>query len=617
MILQSLAALYEVLAREGKVPADGWAETPVSQEICLDEDGNLLRIMSRKIMPPADEDGKTKGKPRPQMLQMPNWGSAVGSGIRANFLCNQAAYVFGLSDRAGAKPERLAACAAACNKLHHEVLDGVDIPEAKAVLAFLDGIAEGNGVPQDILDTLDKGALASDNFIFSVNRHRVDQVQEIRDAWNTYYENSASGQMVQCLVTGKMAPLAEKHPFVKGLRGAQGSGAGLCTYNAPSFQTFGLEQNANGPVSRHAAYAYTQALTYLLANPVYHKVISDDLTIVWWPESAKEEYCFNMNAAMYGPDPNSENTLFGKEGILTTLNDIVRGRPVGNLSKDEKFYVLGLSGNASRIIVRFFLRNTFGDILTNIRNHYARLELARPDYAKDDQRELTAARAFRAMVREDAKKELPVIVVSQYFQSVLFGTRYPAQMRAMAMDRFQREDGMQWQRVSLIKAYHIQQCELDKNGQGKEKFDVSLQLENREPAYVCGRLFALCEALQSKGLGRKAFEKAPIHGMFAAAMQTPAVVFGRVFAAISVYTGKPGVGWYQKNIQEAMDLLGNEDAAAFPVRFSFAEQGLFSLGYFHQRQAMFHSRKDQDESEPEAAEEQERKEKEQSDETVD
>ena len=54
------------------------------------------------------------------------------------------------------------------------------------------------------------------------------------------------------------------------------------------------------------------------------------------------------------------------------------------LDPDMNFYILGISPNAARLSVRFFLHDTFGAILQNVQAHYNRLEIVKPVYDKFD-----------------------------------------------------------------------------------------------------------------------------------------------------------------------------------------------------------------------------------------
>ena len=86
---------------------------------------------------------------------------------------------------------------------------------------------------------------------------------EIQAAWQSAYEKTADGETECCLITGQETVPELVHPAIKNVRDAQSSGAALVSFNAPAFCSYGKEQNANAPVSKYAAFAYTSALNHL------------------------------------------------------------------------------------------------------------------------------------------------------------------------------------------------------------------------------------------------------------------------------------------------------------------------------------------------------------------
>ena len=232
MILQALTAYYEQLVRQGKLSAHGWDDSfKVSYELRLNDAGQLLRVVSLLTE-------KTVGKKTilaPRAMRVPAHEKR-SSGIAANFLC----------DGKG-KPERAADCFKACAKLHHVILDGVDSPAARALLAYFDSWDPAQAAAHPLLAELWKEITGNANLIFG-------------------YEAADHSHMGQCLITGKYAPIERTHPNISGVPGAQSSGAALVSFNAPAFCSYGHEQGDNAPVSKYAAFAYTTALNRLLAD---------------------------------------------------------------------------------------------------------------------------------------------------------------------------------------------------------------------------------------------------------------------------------------------------------------------------------------------------------------
>jgi CRISPR-associated protein (Cas_Csd1) len=74
-----------------------------------------------------------------------------------------------------------------------------------------------------------------------------------------------------CLVTGKLAPIAQLHPSIKGVAGAQSSGAALVSFNVNSFNAgrlsvrFWVEQSL-ADFTQH----FQQHRTDLMLHPLPH-----------------------------------------------------------------------------------------------------------------------------------------------------------------------------------------------------------------------------------------------------------------------------------------------------------------------------------------------------------
>ena len=66
-------------------------------------------------------------------------------------------------------------------------------------------------------------------------------------------QDSSEGENVvvgQCLVTGERDHIARIHPLIKGVFGAQSSGASLVGFNIDSACSYGRSQSYNAPVGK-------------------------------------------------------------------------------------------------------------------------------------------------------------------------------------------------------------------------------------------------------------------------------------------------------------------------------------------------------------------------------
>ena len=286
MILQALVKYYENLAEQGKVSRLGWCHAKVSYEINLSSEGDIIGITSRKI---ADMRGK-KVVWVPANLVVPEMVTR-SSGVAANFLCDNSKYMLGID--ADGTNSRVVDCFQATKEKHGQILQSAQVKTARAILAYFEKWdpqkASEHPVIRENWEELTEGG----NLIFSVEGQEAQEDPEIRDCWENYRARNGGEDNGICLVTGKKAEISRIHKAIKGVPGAQSSGAALVSFNALSFESYGKEQSYNAPVGKYAEFAYTTALNYLLSQRDYTFSLGDSM-IVYWAESGKEQYqnCF-------------------------------------------------------------------------------------------------------------------------------------------------------------------------------------------------------------------------------------------------------------------------------------------------------------------------------------
>lgn len=566
MILQALTRYYEDLLSRGEIAAPGWAPAKISFALCLNENGALTQIV-----PTMDEVSKGKKTVfQPQLITLPAAVKRTVS-IAANFLWDNSAYLLGIDQKGD--PERSLKCFAAAAKLHLAVLDSVDSPNARAILAFFDTWKPEHAAEHPALIRQLDDVTAGGNLVFRVDGRKVEKDTAICEAWQRYRDGGESGVKMQCLVTGKEDEIAAVHPSVKGVRDAQSSGAALVSFNAPAFCSYGREQNYNAPVGKYAAFAYTAALNHLLADRDHVQHIGDT-TVVCWAEGADDAYPGFFSAVIGGGTYGglSDNDL------RAALKRLANGLPCDDLGVDPNrpFYILGLAPNAARLSVRFFLRDSFGKLMENVNAHYARLEIAGVKYSI-----LPLWALLNATVR-DFKKQVPSPVVSgATLRAVFSGTPYPVSLMEAVLLRIRAERNITWGKAAIIKAYYLKNPHEDCP---KEVLTVSLNEASTNPAYTLGRLFSVYEAVQqaaNPGINATIKDK-----YFNSAAAMPASIFPVLNNLCQKHLRKLDARqrvYYDKQIMKLKGVL-NEN---YPARMTLAQQGSFDLGYYHQTQKRY------------------------------
>lgn len=585
MILQALTSYYQALASAGKIDAPGWGPVKVSYALYLSEDGELEQVVSIQ----AEQSRGKKTVLAPQIFSLPA-PVKRSSGVAANFLCDNSGYILGIDSKG--KPQRALECFAACRELHEKVLDGVDSPAAKALLSFFRAWdpkkAPEHPALAEQLDHIQSGV----NLIFRTDSGFVHEDPAIRQAWEHFYNSAGDGPQGICLVTGERGPVESVHPSIKNVAGAQSSGAALVSFNAPAFCSYGKEQSLNAPTGKFAAFAYTTALNHLLADRD-HVFRAGDATVVCWAQNGKTGYQDVFQMFFTG-----SGDFYQQEDLRDMVGALCQGRPVvyqeERLDPDMDFYVLGLSPNAARLSVRFFLHNTFGGFLKNVQAHYDRLRIIRPAYDKLE--DLSVWRLLNETVNQNSRdKSSAPDLAGEVLRAVLADTPYPATLLNGVILRIRAEREITRGRAAILKAYYMKLAQTSGHENPdipEEVLQVSLNSDAANVPYTLGRLFSVLEAIQeaaNPGINATIKDK-----YFNSAAATPAVVFPILVNLAQKHLKKlrgTNTGlcvFYDKQLTELCSRVGE----VYPARMNLPQQGSFQLGYYHQTQARYQKKEE-------------------------
>lgn len=574
MILQALVKHYEDLVALGKLPREGWDRQEISYALEIDENGQLLWVTC--IRRPEQRGKKEVMVPQPMELPAAVKRSV---GIAANFLWDNSSYMLGIDNKGN--PSRTARCFEAAKALHKQVLSDVESPAALALLRFFDNwnpqTAADHPELQENLDDI----INSANLVFRFDGSYIHEDADVCNAWQNYKNTNASGEIIRCIVTGQETALARLHPSIKGVRGAQSSGASLVSYNAPAFCSYQKEQGQNAPTGEYAAFAYGAALNYLIAERKQHPFYIGDTLVLCWAEGADSAYSNFFDLCM-----NGNQDAYRQEDVAAILEALTQGRAATFdetlLNAEKPFYVLGISPNAARLSVRFFLRNSFGGLLKNVAEHQRRLSIVKPSYERFDQISLWAM--LNETVNQNAKTKAPAPgMAGEVLRAILNNTLYPATLLNGVILRIRADREINRNRAAMIKAFYLKNPHPEFPNP-EEVFTVSLNPESSSIPYQLGRLFAVLEEIQNAAnpnVNTTIKDK-----YFNSASATPATVFPILENLSQKHLRKLATGnrvRLDKLKQDIMMHLNTE----YPVRLSLPEQGAFQIGYYHQTQARY------------------------------
>lgn len=581
-MLEELVELYEELCKQGKVLPEGWGMAKVSHKIQLDKEGHCKGIISAKEKVKV-KNGKKEVEIAPtRKVPLPVIRTIS---VKANFLCDTPTYLLGVAK--DGNRERANECFQAARKLHHKILDHCQAAEAKAILAFFDTWdyehAEADPMIQERIEEL----ASANNLTFTVDGKDTTINRDIEEAWDNYLttskETAKDAVKGQCLITGKRnQPIAILHPKIKGVAGTKTTGANLVSFNAPAFWSYGKDkkQGENSPISEHAAFAYGTALNQLLADRRHTQVIGDT-TVVYWSKHAITA-AQDVIAARLGNIGKSEIHNWDeiaeqiKKGLTVNIDE-------ETLNQNEPFYILGLTPNASRIAVRFFEENRFGEVLQNLEAHQKRMELQGPDWEKG---EIPLWKILKETTNPTAKESCASpLMAGSLLRAILENTKYPESVYHQVLMRVFKDQEISHTKAAFIKAYLLKNA--TKHWEGK--LQMAVNTETTEISYVLGRLFSVLEDIQQNAIPE--INATIKKRYFNSACTTPAAAFPILLKLTNSHIGKfekPKAIYFKKKLGALMDQIEMPNTGMpFPKRLNLEEQGAFVLGYYQETQAKY------------------------------
>jgi CRISPR-associated protein Csd1 len=630
MILQRLAEHYDRIAasedEECQLARPGFSKQKISFSIVLEWDGSL-----NLIKPEAERES---GRRIARSMLVPGQAKPSGQGLNPGFLWDNAAYMLGWSADYD-KRARAALCFESFRDKHLAIESRISHPAFTAVCSFLRDWSPDKAM--EIAADLQEVATNFGVFRIAGEMQYIHELIEPPVLAEATEDDSglagASGSRSEkglCLVMGIHAQIARLHePKIKGVAGAQSSGALLVSFNAASYESYGKSQSYNAPVSEDAAFRYTNALNCLL-NRRDRRVSLGDSTVVFWADHASVlEDCLSALFSDSQPKADAvvkedQERLRQAKVLLTQLRDGIREELIDTHDGQQtKFFLLGLSPNASRISVRLWVEAESAELQQRLGQHLRDIALVG---GRNDEI-LTLQRIVRASGRaeHDAKgkvkgyntENVSPKLAGDLARSVLTGAAYPQSLLATMLRRIHSDGEVAYARVAAIKACLLRNSRLRGN-----PLEVSIMLDpnSTDPAYCCGRAFALLEVIQidsakkkkdeaDEADSKKVKDKDDKRGLnktikdsyFSSASVTPGLIFPRLFRLSQHHLAKLETGdriHREKQLGEVLNKLSTTPGAASPVflrLLSLEDQGKFVLGYFHQTKDIYTSKKDKEE----------------------
>ena len=376
-----------------------------------------------------------------------------------------------------------------------------------------------------------------------------------------------------CLVTGKKTTIARLHNAVKGVNAKPSP---FTSVNLAAFESYGKQQGFIFPVGEQTMFEYTTALNMLLDGENRFRI--GEVSIVCWsekPTPLESKVALKING---GGKDNPDAHIDEVKALYKSLHNGKYMEPNGK----DKFYLLGLSPNSARIVVRFWHETTVAALSENIARWYDDLQIVRGEKSIYPEF-MPLMRLLCGLVLDGKAENLPPDLIANVTQSALANRPLPVGLLQIALRRNKAEQKITYGRAALIKAY-LNRAIRSGSLKNTKELSMSLDRERNDIGYVLGRLFAVLEKTQSEA--NPSLNATIGDRYFGSASSTPIAVFGTLMRLSPHHLSKLEYEGRAVHLKwEIGQIL--DKCQKFPNHLNLEQQGLFAIGYYHETQFLF------------------------------
>ena len=564
-----LKALYDYYNRCSDLPPIGMEEKEIGFLIVLSPDGRFVRFEDCRI-------GKNHAR---AYLVKKHVGRS--SGAVANYLYDNGVYVLGYSEKNTGKEQ---SCFDTFKAKIEEIVKAFpDNKDLSAIKAFYENSRETiiQTVSQDPLWEDIKKNLSKKYSIFSFRIDGDTKIVAEKKEILQFEENDGNATDNLCLITGSHGPCVDTTTATM-IPGSQATAKLVAFQINSGYDSYGKTKCGNAPISEKAEFAYTTALNSMLQHDSRNKFRLGTRTFVFWASNDKEA-SKEAEESLFELLGYSEEETDDPNAHLIEVRKVFESIYSGVLSTglDDKFYILGLAPNSARIAVIYWSETTLKDFAEKILRHFSDMEI---NDTRKNKKPYMGVRDIISSVTHggkmsDATPNLPEAVVKSIFQ----GLPYPATLYAACIRRIRAEQELTITRAAILKAY------LNRINNNPLKIGIMLDKGNNNQGYLCGRLFAVLDKIQYEANNISSIRERYMN----AASATPSSVFATILNLSVHHAEKLDEGrriYFEKLKQEIFEKMS---ANGFPTHLDLQDQGRFFVGYYHQRQDLFTSKKEQ------------------------
>ncbi len=572
-----LKALYDYGIRHNLTPPAGYVKKTVKAYICLSRDGRFLSIAM------GDEEA----------VAVPDIGSLANGTDKSNILVEKRSVVLPETESAKSRFFRNALRSA-----------GQSIP----AMSLCADALECPQTAAEISRQLDAHKIKpSDRVSFRVDGYSILEDANILPWWLEFRKQFQAGKTAGstlCLITGEPTVPMATTPPITGLKsvGGHARGDALICFDKKAFCSYGLQKAENAPVSEEAFSAVKAALDDLLSNA---PDVSEMKFVHWYDRDVPMDPLVESGDFLWDDTdedgeveaPSPQELLQRERDAVHAANTLVESVESGAAVypiTDTQYHILLLTGVGGRVMVRRYERGSYTQLTEHLQQWQEDLRLTNPSGTGELKHVKLNFRLFRLLSYQKVdrkpfdrlRKELagtatPVLLAILGGRAVMLPDSVAVRALAFIRSRLLADaddpdrkaapalDGFacQWLKVWLIR--------------NKHKGDVLMSEYNPEyhgSAYHAGAMMAVYGVIQQEAM--RDVNVSVVQRYYASAIQTPALVLGRL-SALSVYhLNKMENGWLAAHLKEQLEDVSTHIEGGIPATLNLEQQSEFALGYY-------------------------------------
>jgi len=579
MMLQDL---YQYYQQDNQAPPIGLQPQKIPFIIHINLEGAFIQF--------SDTREKVGTKKVPKTFLVPTAVRRTNR-ILPNLLWDKPEYVLGVGSKNKTDKKMAEAHTAFVAKIQAFADRHVDIPALQALLQFLNHLPLTQLKADPLWPEVTGSTVSLLTFQIVGEMDILCSNALIRQAFQEDHLIQSTDPNEQpigrCLISGELDQIRRLHPVIHGIKGGISSGSSLVGCNWEAAYSYGKIQGYISPIGERATHAYSTALNGLLHFDSKQKIQLPGTTVVFWPKSNSAlglQFQDQFAAFFYSADSLSRGT----SEVRKLYQSPWQGHKAILESVEDHFCVLGLSvSSGSRLAVKFWHSLPLGQLAKTLNQHFEDLSIAHDNQESEF---LPLSRLLKELCLNHDVKHLPPNLENAFLESILLGTAYPMAIlqallqRIRTVSKDQADNSLppvSYAAAALLKAFLNRYQRHDEIL--KKEMSVSLDETNPGIGYCLGRLFAVLEKIQKDAQGITSIRER----FYAAASSRPVVAFSHLMILKNHHLGKmeapSTVIYYEKLLGNIMSHLKE----GFPQHLSLFEQGAFSVGYYHQQQALY------------------------------